>query len=168
MADYNGWFSLMEQAGSAPQRVLAALQRAGISAEVRRFEASTRTAQDAANAIGTNVGQIVKSLLFLAGDRPVLALMSGSNQLDPAKLAALTGLEIRKADAATVRQATGFAIGGVPPIGFPAPIQTYLDQDLMQYDEVWAAAGTPNHVFGIRPADLFRVTGALSADLKRA
>jgi prolyl-tRNA editing enzyme YbaK/EbsC (Cys-tRNA(Pro) deacylase) len=156
----------MEQR-SAPDRVRAALRSAGLEVEVRQFAESTRTAQDAANAIGTTVGRIVKSLLFLSGERPVLALVSGSNQLDTAKLGRLTGDEIRKADAAAVREATGYAIGGVPPLGFALRIDTYIDQDLMLYDEVWAAAGTPNHVFRTTPQDLLRLTGGKPADLKR-
>jgi Cys-tRNA(Pro) deacylase len=156
----------MEQL-SAPDRVRVALARAGVAADIRQFAESTRTAQEAAAAIGTSVGQIVKSLVFLSGDRPVLVLVSGSNQLDTAKLARLTGGQIRKADAATVRQATGYAIGGVPPLGFAQPIDTHIDEDLFQYDEIWAAAGTPNHVFKLDPPTLMRLTRGERADLKR-
>jgi prolyl-tRNA editing enzyme YbaK/EbsC (Cys-tRNA(Pro) deacylase) len=158
----------MEQGLSAPQRVQAALSAAGVAARIEEFPASTRTAQDAAAAVGTGVGQIVKSLLFLAGDAPVLALVSGANQLDPARLASLTGASIGKADADAVRQATGYSIGGVPPTGFPAPIPTFIDRDLLQYDVVWAAAGTPRHVFPIAPGELERVTGGRVVDLKLA
>src|SRR3989442_13960301 len=133
----------MEQRPSAPERVQAALATAGVAARIAEFPAWTRTAQDAAAAVGTRIGQIVKSLVFLAGDAPVLALVSGANQLDPPRLAALTGLPIGKADADAVRQATGYSIGGVPPMGFPAPIPTFIDRDLLQYDVVWAPAGTP-------------------------
>ena len=157
----------MQQQSSGPDRVRAALRAAGVAAEVRRFDASTRTAQDAADAIGTTVGQIVKSLVFFSGGHPVLALLSGSNQLDPGKLAALTGAEVRKADASAVRQATGFVIGGVPPLGFATPIPTYIDRDLLAYDEIWAAAGTPNDVFRTTPGDLLRLTHATPADLRR-
>lgn len=155
---------LMEQL-SAPERVLATLRRAGLASEVREFAESTRTAQEAAAAIGTTVAQIVKSLLFLSGDRPVLALVSGSNRLDPAKLGVLTGGEIRKADAASVRAATGYVIGGVPPAGFPHAIDTFIDRDLLRYDVVWAAAGTPHHVFPISPQELIRLTGGPTVDL---
>lgn len=158
----------MDQRLSAPERVQAALTAAGVAARIEEFPASTRTAQDAAAAVGTGVGQIVKSLVFLAGDAPVLALVSGANQLDPARLAALTGASIGKADADAVRQATGYSIGGVPPTGFPAPIPTFIDRDLLQYDVVWAAAGTPRHVFPIAPKELVRVTGGSVADLKLA
>ena len=157
----------MEQELSAPDRVRAALVAAGISADIRHFEATTRTAQDAANAIGTTVGQIVKSLVFLAGTHPVLALVSGSNQLDVDKFAALTGERISKADADAVRRATSFAIGGVPPLGFPGHIPAYVDRDFFSYDVVWAAAGTPHHVFPIPPVELIRVTSGTVADLRR-
>src|SRR6266851_4435766 len=156
----------MDQRLSAPQRVQAALSAAGIAGRIEEFPASTRTAQEAAEAVGTSVGQIVKSLIFLAGDSPVLALVSGANRLDSDRLAALTGLPIGKADADAVRQATGYSIGGVPPIGFPAPIPTFIDRDLLQYAVVWAAAGTPRHVFPIAPQELVRITGGSVADLK--
>jgi prolyl-tRNA editing enzyme YbaK/EbsC (Cys-tRNA(Pro) deacylase) len=158
---------IMEQELSAPDRVRAALAAAGVPTDIRHFEATTRTAQDAASAIGTTVSQIVKSLVFLAGTHPVLALVSGSNQLDLEKLAVLTRKRISKADADIVRRATSFAIGGVPPVGFPAPMPTYIDRDFLQYDVVWAAAGTPHDVFPIAPAELIRVTGGTIADLRR-
>lgn len=157
----------MERELSAAERVRAALVAAGMSADVVHFDATTRTAADAAQAIGTSVGQIVKSLVFLSNGRPVLALVSGSNQLDPGKLAGLTGGSIDKADAETVRRATGFAIGGVPPTGFPTPLRTYIDRDLLQYDVVWAAAGTPHDVFSIAPRDLVRITTGVLGDLRR-
>ena len=143
----------MDQRPSAPQRVQAALSAAGVAARIEAFPSSTRTAQEAAEAVGTSVGQIVKSLVFLAGGAPVLALVSGAT-----RLGALTGLDIGKADADAVRRATGYSIGGVPPTGFPAPIPTFVDRDLLQYDVVWAAAGTPRHVFPIAPQDLVRIT----------
>ena len=152
---------------AAVRRVEAALTAAGLEPRVLEFPASTRTAVEAAVAVGTTVGQIVKSLVFFAGDAPVLALVSGANQLDPARLGALTGLPIGKADADAVRQATGYSIGGVPPTGFPAPIPTFIDRDLLQYDVVWAAAGTPRHVFPIAPRELVRITGARVEDLRR-
>lgn len=158
----------MEQQLSAPERVRAALEAAGVQARIQEYAVSTRTAQEAADAIGTSVGQIVKSLLFIAGDAPVLALVSGTNQLDPARLGSLTGSSITRADANTVRQATSFAIGGVPPMGFPRPIPTFIDRDLLQYNLVWAAAGTPRHVFPISPRQLAQITGGVVADLKPA
>ena len=153
---------------SAPQRVHAALSAAGVATRIEEFPSSTRTAQEAADAVGTSVGQIVKSLVFLAGGVPVLALVSGANRLDPARLEALTGLEIGKADADAVRRATSYSIGGVPPTGFPAPIPTFVDRDLLQYDVVWAAAGTPRHVFPIAPNDLVRITGGRVVELASA
>jgi len=158
--------SQMEQQLSAPDRVRQALAAAGVVTRIEEFPSSTRTAQEAADTVRTSVGQIVKSLLFLAGGSPVMALVSGVNQLDTQRLAALSGAEIGKADADAVRQATGYSIGGVPPIGFPAPIPTYIDRDLLQYDLVWAAAGTPRHVFPIAPQELVRITSGRVADLK--
>jgi prolyl-tRNA editing enzyme YbaK/EbsC (Cys-tRNA(Pro) deacylase) len=157
----------MEQQLSAPDRVRQALSAAGIDPRIEEFPSSTRTAQEAAATVGTSVGQIVKSLVFLAGDAPVMALVSGVNQLDPLRLALLSGATIGKANADAVRQATGYSIGGVPPVGFPAPIPTYIDRDLLQYDVVWAAAGTPRHVFPIAPQELVRITGGRVEDLKK-
>ena len=156
----------MEQQISAPARVQAALAAAGVDTRIEEFPSSTSTAQEAAATVGTSVGQIVKSLVFLAGDSPVVALVSGLNRLDPQRLAALRGAAIGKADADAVREVTGYSIGGVPPIGYPAPIPTYIDRDLLQYDVVWAAAGTPRHVFPIAPQELVRITGGSVADLK--
>lgn len=150
---------------AAVERVVAALREAGLETAVTEFAESTRTAEEAAAAVGTTVGQIVKSLVFLAGGRPVLALVSGANRLDTAKLAAVAGAPIRRADAETVRAVTGYAIGGVPPMGHATPLPTYLDADLLGYDTVWAAAGTPNAVFPITPVDLECVTGARVVDV---
>jgi prolyl-tRNA editing enzyme YbaK/EbsC (Cys-tRNA(Pro) deacylase) len=123
----------------------------------REFPAGTRTAQDAAAAIGCAVGQIVKSLVFLRGDEPVLVLCSGANTVDAERLG------LAKADADVVRRATGFAIGGVAPYGHPAPLQTLVDEDLLAYDEVWAAAGTPSSVFPLTPAQLVERSGGVVA-----
>ncbi|HEY8737986.1 MAG TPA: YbaK/EbsC family protein [Candidatus Dormibacteraeota bacterium] len=156
----------MNEQISSVERVRRALDEAHLQGRIEEFPASTRTTQDAAIAIGTSVGQIVKSLVFLAADGPVLALMSGSNQLDLTRLSALTGATIRKADADAVRAATSYAIGGVPPIGFPTAIPTFIDRDLLQYATVWAAAGTPRHVFAISAPNLVRITGGTVAELK--
>lgn len=150
------------------QRLVTALAEAGVQTEVREFAASTRTAEDAANALGTTVGQIVKSLVFLAGDRPILVLVSGVNRADTAKLQALVDAEITQANADDVRRITGYAIGGVPPFGHLTFLTTYLDRDLLQHEEVWAAAGTPNAVFAITPHDLLRITAAQVADVAEA
>jgi Cys-tRNA(Pro) deacylase len=133
----------------------------GLTIEVREFPDGTRTAEDAARAIGTSVAQIVKSLVFQVDQTVVMALVSGPNRLDETKLATAAGradAPVGRLDAAAVRQATGYPIGGVPPIGHPRPIPTYVDEDLMGFDELWAAAGTPRHVFALGPAELVRVT----------
>lgn len=153
---------------SAVVRVVEALRAAGVAAPVTEFAESTRTAQEAAAAVGATVGQIVKSLVFVAGDQPVLALVSGANRVDTHKLASVAGAPIRRADASIVREATGFAIGGVPPIGHATLLRTFLDADLRQYDLVWAAAGTPNAVFPITPAELERITQAQIVELAHA
>jgi Cys-tRNA(Pro) deacylase len=153
---------------AAVQRVADALAAAGIAVEVQEFAESTRTAEEAAAAVGAAVGQIVKSLVFLAGTQPILALVSGANRADSAKLAAAAGAAIKRADADTVRTATGYAIGGVPPVGLATSLPTYFDRDLLQYPVVWAAAGTPNAVFRIAPDDLARVSGATVVDLASA
>jgi prolyl-tRNA editing enzyme YbaK/EbsC (Cys-tRNA(Pro) deacylase) len=128
----------------------------------REFPEGTRTAQDAAAAIGCTVGQIVKSLVFLRDGEPILVLCSGANTVDARRL----GLD--KADANVVRRATGFAIGGVPPYGHPAPLETLVDEDLLAYDEIWAAAGTPRSVFPLTPAELVERTGGTVARVSPA
>ena len=148
------------------QRVADALRAAGIEAEIAELSTSTRTAEEAAAAIGTSVPKIVKSLVFLADDAPILALVSGSNRLDTDRLGAALGRTISRADAATVRAATGFAIGGVAPLGHATVLDVLIDRDLLQYDVVWAAAGTPHAVFPIRPDALVTATGGQIVDLK--
>lgn len=148
------------------RRVVEALRAAGLTSEIRETPASTRTAEEAAAAIGTTVPRIVKSLVFLADGTPILALVSGSNRLDTDRLGAALGQSIARADAATVRAATGFAIGGVPPLGHLTALQVLIDRDLLQYDEVWAAAGTPHAVFPIAPGQLVTATGGQVVDLK--
>ncbi len=133
--------------------------------EIRRFPEGTRTAEDAARAIGCEVGQIVKSLVFTAGGAPVIALVSGANRLDTAKLAAVAGAPVAKADAETARRATGYAIGGVPPFGHAQPLPVYMDRGLERYDVVWAAAGRPDAVFPITPVRLAELSGARVEDL---
>jgi len=148
----------------AAGRFAEAAAAAGLAPDVRRFPEGTRTADDAARAIGCDVGQIVKSLVFVAGSEPVLALTAGGNRVDPAKLAALCGAaDPRKATADEVRAATGYAIGGTPPFGHPTRLRCFADPDLMGFDRVWAAAGTPDSVFPIAPEELARVAGALVA-----
>lgn len=147
------------------QKVADALAAAGIDTEIIEFAESTRTAEEAAAAVGATVGRIVKSLVFAVGDEPILALVSGANRLDTERLAAYLERPVRRANAEAVRAATGFAIGGVPPLGHARSLDVYIDRDLMGYDTVYAAAGTPNSVFPIAPADLRRVTGGTVLDL---
>jgi len=150
--------------------VVAAARALGLSIEPRSFPDGTRTAVDAAAAVGVDVGQIVKSLVFdIVHDdhvEPVLAMVAGTNRLDEAKLAAAAGgARARRVDADRVREITGFPIGGVPPFGFPAPVRTFVDEDLLLHDEVWAAGGTPREVFGIAPESLVEATRATVTDL---
>lgn len=133
---------------------------------VREFPEGTRTAIDAARAVGCEVGQIVKSLVFIAGGRPVVALVSGTNRLDERRLAAIAGGPVAKADAETARLATGYAIGGVPPFGHATEVPVYMDRDLLDYAIVWAAAGRPDSVFEIAPERLRELSNATVADLK--
>jgi Cys-tRNA(Pro) deacylase len=148
-------------------RMMAAADESGLAVSTREFPEGTRTADDAARAIGCEVGQIVKSLVFLLDGTPVVALVSGRNRLDERRLAAaLGGHVVARADAAVVRDATGYPIGGVPPFGHATAMATAIDEDLTTYDEVWAAAGTPRDVFAVAPADLVRVTGGAVRPLR--
>jgi len=149
-------------------RVIAAAREAGLEITTRRFPEGTKTAADAATAIGVTVGQIVKSLVFGVDNEIVMALVSGSNQLDEKKLAlAAGGAKCARVDADAVREATGYPIGGVPPFGHSTQLRVFVDPDLLQYDEVWAAAGTWNDNFGANPNDIVRVAGGVVTDLKR-
>ena len=150
-------------------RVIEAAREAGLEITTRRFPEGTKTAADAAAAIGVTVGQIVKSLVFGVDNEIVMALVSGSNQLDEKKLAAAAGgARCSRVDADAVRAATGYPIGGVPPFGHSTQLRVFVDPDLLQYDEVWAAAGTWNDNFGANPNDIVRVAGGVVTDLKRA
>ncbi len=151
------------------QRVQAVLKDFGFDFEVREFPASTRSAEEAAAAIGCSVAQIVKSLIFRAGDsgKAVLALASGSNRVNEGALVRLLGEPIARAKPDFVRSATGFAIGGVPPVGHLTPPLAFIDRDLLAHTEIWAAAGTPNAVFCLTPAQLVTITGGVVADLKQ-
>jgi prolyl-tRNA editing enzyme YbaK/EbsC (Cys-tRNA(Pro) deacylase) len=157
------------------QKLADAARQLGLSIEIVEFEDTTRTAQDAANAIGKHpsgigcqVAQIVKSLLFVADGQPVMALVSGANRLDERKLAALRGVgrkKIKRADADTAKAVTSFSIGGVPPFGHASRLPVYVDEDLTRFEVVWAAAGTPFAVFAITPEELVRASGGVVADL---
>ena len=152
--------------GSA-ERFRRAATDLGLHPDVREFPAGTKTARDAAKAVGCDVAQIVKSLVFMAGDEPFVALTSGPNRADTGKLSALMGgRPVRQADAEEARAATGFAIGGTPPFGHPSQLKVFCDRDLLVHNEVWAAAGTPSTVFPIAPQELLRASGAEPADFK--
>src|SRR5258708_10430606 len=127
------------------------LADAGIGVSGKQCPAGTRTAVDAALAVGCDVGQIVKSLVFVAAGRPVVALVSGANRLDESRLGAAAGRPVTKADAEVARSATGYSIGGVPPFGHTTDVPVFMDRDLLGYEVVWAAAGRPDSVFGIDP-----------------
>lgn len=154
---------------STAQKVADAAQALGLNISIKEFEAGTRTAEDAANAIGCTVAQIVKSLLFVVNGQPTMVLMSGVNRLDEKKVAALCGVgrkKVKRANADIAREATGFAIGGVPPFGHTTKLPTYIDEDLLQFEIIWAAAGTPNAVFPITPQKLTEFSQGTVADLR--
>lgn len=139
----------------------------GLSLEIREFPQGTKTAEAAARAVGCEVGQIVKSLVFVADGEPFIALTSGANRADTHRLAQVLGVAgVRRADPDEARQATGFAIGGTPPFGYPRPVRVLMDRDLLAYEVIWAAAGTPQAVFPIGPDDLIRASGAEPAEFK--
>ena len=148
---------------SSAQKVQKALNAIGLQLEVVELPASTRTSQEAAEAVGCQVGQIAKSIVFqtLISHRPILVIASGPNRINEKVIAELTGEDIGKADADFVRQRTGFIIGGVPPIGHEQHLVTYIDRDLLPYPEIWAAAGTPHAVFHLKPEDLVKMTSGL-------
>jgi prolyl-tRNA editing enzyme YbaK/EbsC (Cys-tRNA(Pro) deacylase) len=151
----------------AVERFRAAAARVGIQPEVRRFPEETRTAEAAARAVGCTIGQIVKSLVFVADGIPFVALTAGPNRADPARLAGLVGAEhVRRADPEEARAASGYSIGGTPPFGHPRAMRVLVDRDLMHHDVVWAAAGAPDAVFPIAPEDLVGASGGEVADLK--
>ncbi|MCK5553457.1 MAG: YbaK/EbsC family protein [Deltaproteobacteria bacterium] len=147
-------------------KVQQALKSMGLAAEVMEFSESTRTAAEAAAAIGTTVGQIAKSLVFMAGNEPVLVIASGANRVDVGKLHRLLGEKIIRADAETVRRTTGFSIGGIPPVGHRERMRTLVDEDLLSFTVIYAAAGTPNAVFAVSSTDLVRIAEAEVANIK--
>ena len=148
------------------QRVMEAAASAGLAIEVVRFPAGTRTAEDAARAVGCSVAQIVKSLVFVVDGDPIIALLSGADRLDPTRLAsAMDATHVRRADGEEVRAATGFAIGGVPPLGHERRMPVLIDERLLAHAEVWAAAGLPDAVFRASPQALARAAGARRASL---
>ncbi len=151
----------------AVDRVRAALAASGHPDTIRAFSAGTRTAADAATAIGCAVAQIAKSIVFRAGDTPVLVIASGANRIDPALVSEALGAAVGKADADWVRETTGFAVGGVAPVGHLTPPRVLVDRDLLALDPVWAAAGSASHVFQTTAANLVRLSGGLVADVRQ-
>jgi len=154
--------------GSSATKVQQALRAYGLSASVVEMPASTRTAKEAAQAIGCTVGQIAKSLVFrgVTSGRALLVIASGTNRVNEAAMAGVMGEPIERATPDFVREATGYAIGGVPPVGHHQAIPVWIDKDLFVYEQVWAAAGTPFAVFAISPTELQRVAAATVVDVK--
>lgn len=150
------------------RKVQAALASLGLDCVITEHAASARTSQEAADLLGCAVGQIAKSLVFraTASGAPVLVIASGANRVDEAKVGALLGEPIGRAKPEFVREVTGYAIGGIPPVGHAQAIRTFVDEDLARFDVVYAAGGTPNALFPIRPAELLRACGGHSADVK--
>ena len=148
------------------RRVQSALEMAGLNVEIRETDDSARTAEGAAAVVGCTVDQIAKSIIFRgeASGHVVLFLTAGGNRVDPAKATAVAGQTLGKADADLIRAETGFAIGGVAPLGHLSPILSYFDPRLLDFGEVWAAAGTPRHVFAVPPKALLAATGAAVAE----
>ena len=156
----------MNDTGSSVDRVRAALLAAGHPDTIKIFPDGTRTAQDAASAVGCTVAQIAKSIVLRAGDQVVLVIASGANRVDIDKVSAVLGQKVKPADGRWVRDVTGFAIGGVAPVGHLSPPRIFIDADLMALDPVWAAAGSPRHVFRTSARDLVSMTRGEVADVK--
>ncbi|MBV8867980.1 MAG: YbaK/EbsC family protein [Acetobacteraceae bacterium] len=156
-----------DTAGGSVERVRAALAAAGHPDTITTFPAGTRTAADAAAAVGCTVAQIAKSIVFRAGGRAAVVITSGANRVDTRRAEAALGVRLARADADWVRETTGFAIGGVSPVGHLAPPLLLLDEDLLALDPVWAAAGSPSHVFRTSAAELRRMTGAAVAEVRQ-
>ena len=148
------------------ERVRAALHAARHPDTISEFPDGTRTSQDAANAVGCTVAQIAKSIVLRAGEQVVLVIASGPNRVDLGKISALAGAPVKSADGRWVREVTGFAIGGVPPVGHSGAIRIFIDQDLISFDPIWAAAGSPRHVFRTSAKELARMTAGMIADVK--
>ncbi len=159
---------MSEELSPSARKIQQALEQRGVKLQVVELKESTRTSQEAAQAIGCEVGQIVKSVIFKArrSERPILVIASGVNRVDERKIEELIGEPLGKADADFVRARTGFVIGGVPPICHDEPIQTFIDQDLLSHRELWAAAGTPNAVFRLTPDELLFLSDGKVAPVK--
>ena len=158
----------MEELSNSAKKVQDFLAKLGFDGKVVELPDSTRTAVEAANAIGCTVEQIVKSLVFMSKEtkKPVLVVASGGNRVNEKKIGEYLGEPIKKADADFVRESTGFAIGGIPPVGHASHIITFIDEDLLLYKEIWAAAGTPHAVFPLTPDDLVKMTGGRVVSIK--
>jgi prolyl-tRNA editing enzyme YbaK/EbsC (Cys-tRNA(Pro) deacylase) len=158
----------MSELSQSAQKVQAALKTMDLPCQVVELSDSTRTAVEAANALGCQVAQIVKSIIFMTAEtrRPILVIASGINRVNESRLAALVGESVKKADAEFARVQTGYAIGGIPPVGLVNPITTFIDEDLLTFQSTWAAAGTPHAVFELDPAFLSKMTGGLVTTIK--
>ena len=156
---------MSERPGSV-ERVRAALLSAGHADTISEFPDGTRTAQDAATAVGCSVAQIAKSIVLRASDEVVLVIASGANRVDVAKVAALIGRPVKPAEGRWVRNTTGFAIGGVAPVGHDVRPRVLIDKDMLALDPIWAAAGSPRHVFRTTAAELVRMSGGSVAEIK--
>jgi prolyl-tRNA editing enzyme YbaK/EbsC (Cys-tRNA(Pro) deacylase) len=154
---------------NSAQRIQNILQQHGLTTKVIEFKELTRTAQEAAQAIGCEVGQIAKTLIFRTKDtlQPVCIIASGSNKVDEEKIEHCIGQKIEKPDADYVLKHTGFAIGGIPPLGYVLDIKPLIDRDLMNYNNIWAAAGTPHAVFELSPQDLVTITQGRVVDIRK-
>jgi prolyl-tRNA editing enzyme YbaK/EbsC (Cys-tRNA(Pro) deacylase) len=159
---------MAKELSASARKVQETLKTMGFACEVVELPDSTRTAVEAAQAVGCRVEQIVKSLIFKGrqSGKPVLVIASGPNRVNEKRVGELLGEPIEKANADFVRQHTGFAVGGVPPVGHLEPLQTFIDEDLLQYSEIWAAAGTPHAVFCLTPKDLIAMTGGEIVSIK--
>jgi Cys-tRNA(Pro) deacylase len=152
----------------AAHKVQAALASLGLDCQVMELKKTTRSASEAAEAVGCKIGQIVKSLVFMGRHtlKPVLVVASGANRVNEKRLAELVSEPVKMPDADYVKQKTGFAIGGVPPLGHRETLETYIDEDLLTFDEIWAAAGTPNALFKLTPQDLQLMTSGQIVSIK--
>ena len=159
---------MSEKLSPSAQSVQDSLRKSGLTLNVVELPASTRTASDAAEAIGCEVQHIAKSLVFRGKttDAPVLVIASGTNRVNEKRMSKLARESLVKADADFVRDRTGFAIGGIPPVGHFEPLKTYIDEDLFKYEVIWAAAGTPHAVFKLKPDDLLKMTGGKVVAIK--
>lgn len=166
--EFNKFQSMANLSSSSVQKVQDELKRLGFSNEVVELQATTRTSAEAAQAVGCRVEQIAKSIVFRARktDQPVLVIASGPNRVNEKKIGELISGPLGKADADYVRQTTGFVIGGVPPVGHLEKLEVFIDEDLLQYEEIWAAAGSPHAVFRLTPSDLVKMTEGRVVSIK--